>query len=147
MKTKKTTAKYRQSGKQQRALPGARPGRRNDDEDKSRDHGPDLVEMVSTLMQAAGMGPEQAATFLVETASYFAQHSTETSTAYDDWKRTAVELLERSIWPWPTRESGPIAGYDDGRTWADEDDWLRERGSSLEALIKEQRLSMKAVLP
>ena len=36
--------------------------------------------------------------------------------------------------PWPTRDSGKIPG--DGRTWADMDNWLRRRGTSLDELVE-----------
>jgi hypothetical protein len=48
---------------------------------------------------------------------------------------THTEESERS--PWPTRSSGVIPG--DGRTWADVDDWLKARGSSLQELVENMK--------
>ena len=138
----KTTRTKKTQG-QQKPLAQAHSGPRTTSNDNSKGRGPDLVEMVGNLMMAAGMDPDEAATFLVECAIYFGQHSTETPAKYDDWKRSAASLLEASRWPWPTRDAGLIEGRDDGQTWADLDEWLRERGSSLEARVEELRRNME----
>lgn len=41
---------------------------------------------------------------------------------------------DREQSPWPTRDSGVVPG--DGRTWADFDDWLRARGTSLQERVE-----------
>jgi len=48
---------------------------------------------------------------------------------------------DREQSPWPTRDSGVVPG--DGRTWADLDDWLRARGTSLQERVEILRRGRK----